>query len=89
MVGFPGESHGPATCGSACNCPEPEAWTTEESGQWAMHVVFHKYYKLLILVKSFIAILETCLIIYANYLIIYVFGNGYILSLLVDVFTLP
>ena len=28
-VGFPGESHGPATCGFACNCPEPEAWTTE------------------------------------------------------------
>ena len=31
-VGFPGESHGPATCGFACNCPEPEAWTTEASG---------------------------------------------------------
>ena len=28
-VGFPGESHGPATCGFAYNCPEPEAWTTE------------------------------------------------------------
>ena len=28
-VGFPGESHGHATCGFACNCPEPEAWTTE------------------------------------------------------------
>ena len=28
-VGFPGESHGPATCGFACNCPEPEAWTTK------------------------------------------------------------
>ena len=28
-VGFPWESHGPATCGFACNCPEPEAWTTE------------------------------------------------------------
>ena len=28
-VGFPGEGHGPATCGFACNCPEPEAWTTE------------------------------------------------------------
>ena len=27
-VGFQGESHGPATCGFACNCPEPEAWTT-------------------------------------------------------------
>ena len=25
---FPGESHGPATCGFARNCPEPEAWTT-------------------------------------------------------------
>ena len=32
-VGFPGESHGSATCGFACNCPEPEAWTTEASGQ--------------------------------------------------------
>ena len=31
-VGFPGESHGPATCGFACNRPEPEAWTTEGSG---------------------------------------------------------
>ena len=31
-VGFPGESHGPAICGFACNCPEPEAWTTEASG---------------------------------------------------------
>ena len=28
-VGFPGESHGSATCGFTCNCPEPEAWTTE------------------------------------------------------------
>ena len=33
-VGFPGESHGPATCGFACNCPKPEAWTTEASGQY-------------------------------------------------------
>ena len=32
-VGFPGKSHGPATCGFACNCPDPEAWTTEASGQ--------------------------------------------------------
>ena len=31
-MGFPGESHGPATCEFACNCPEPEAWTTEASG---------------------------------------------------------
>ena len=31
-VGFQGESHGPATCGFACNCPEPEAWTMEASG---------------------------------------------------------
>ena len=30
-VGFPWESHGPATCGFACNCPEPEAWITDES----------------------------------------------------------
>ena len=34
-VGFPGESHGPATCGLACNCPELEAWTTEASGLFA------------------------------------------------------
>ena len=32
QLGFPGESDGPATCGFACNCPEPEAWTTEASG---------------------------------------------------------
>ena len=32
-VGFPWESHGPATCGFACNCPEPEKWTTEASGR--------------------------------------------------------
>ena len=32
-VGFPGESHGPATCGISCNCPEPEALTMEASGQ--------------------------------------------------------
>ena len=31
-VGFSGESHGPATCGFARNCPEPEAWTTGVSG---------------------------------------------------------
>ena len=31
-VGFPGESHGPATCGYACNSPKPEAWKTEVSG---------------------------------------------------------
>ena len=31
LVGFPGESHGPATCGFACSCPEPEAWTSEAS----------------------------------------------------------
>ena len=30
-VGFPGESHGPATCGFACNCPETEVWTAEAS----------------------------------------------------------
>ena len=33
LVGFPGESHGPATYGFACYCPEPEAWTTEASGR--------------------------------------------------------
>ena len=32
LVGFQGESHEPATCEFACNCPEPEAWTTEASG---------------------------------------------------------
>ena len=32
-VGFPGESHGSATCRFACYFPEPEAWTTEASGQ--------------------------------------------------------
>ena len=31
-VGFSGESHGPATCGFACNCPEPESWTALASG---------------------------------------------------------
>ena len=31
-VGFPGESHGPATCGFSCNFPEPEACKTETSG---------------------------------------------------------
>ena len=36
-VGFPGESHGPATCGFACNCPEPEAWTTEASGHYYIY----------------------------------------------------
>ena len=37
-VGFPGESHGSATCGFACNCPEPEAWRTEASGQLMLNV---------------------------------------------------
>ena len=32
-VGFQRESLGPVTCGFACNCPMPEAWTTEASGQ--------------------------------------------------------
>ena len=31
-VGFPGESHGPSTCGYVCNSPEPEAWTTKALG---------------------------------------------------------
>ena len=35
-VGFPGESHGPATCGFACNCPEPEACTTVASGNMTL-----------------------------------------------------
>ena len=34
-VGFPGESHGPATCRFVCYCPEPEAWTTEASEKYA------------------------------------------------------
>ena len=33
-VGFLGEIHGSAGCGFACNCPEPEAWTTEASGRY-------------------------------------------------------
>ena len=36
-VGFSGESHRPDTCGFACNCPEPEAWTTEASGLCAYY----------------------------------------------------
>ena len=42
LVGFPWESHGPATCGFACISPEPEAWTTAASGQavrWHGHVL--------------------------------------------------
>ena len=41
-VGFPGESHGPATCGFACNCPEPEAWTTEASEE-KKHLIHHRH----------------------------------------------
>ena len=41
-VGFPGDSHGPATCGFAFNCPEPEAWTTEAPGLHYMQE--HKVY---------------------------------------------
>ena len=40
-VGFPGESHGPATCGFACNCPELEAWTLEASGLCVNYVLRH------------------------------------------------
>ena len=32
-------SVGPATCGFACNCPEPEAWKTEVSGHTSFEVV--------------------------------------------------
>ena len=39
-VGFPGECHGPATCGFACNCPVPDAWTTN-----AWRVYSSSYYK--------------------------------------------
>ena len=39
-VGFPGESHGPATCGFAFSCPEPEVWSTEASGHFHIqHIV--------------------------------------------------
>ena len=39
-VGFPGESHRPATCGFVCNCPQPELWTTEVSGQcWGYYSI--------------------------------------------------
>ena len=38
-VGFPAESHGPTTCVFACNCPEPEAWTTEASGQGQVRTI--------------------------------------------------
>ena len=33
-LGFPEESFAPTTCGFACNCPVPEAWTTEASGRF-------------------------------------------------------
>ena len=38
-VGFQGESLGPATCGFACNCPEPEAWTSSASWQYTTSVI--------------------------------------------------
>ena len=37
-VGHPGESHGPATCGFVCNCPETETWTTDASGNIHIYV---------------------------------------------------
>ena len=40
QVGFSGECYGHATCGVACNCAEPEAWTTEAScGNKLPHVL--------------------------------------------------
>ena len=47
QAGIPGESHGPATCGFACNCSEPEAWTTEASGdkKQGMHTYLRKKHK--------------------------------------------
>ena len=52
-VGFPEESHRPATCGFACNCPESKAWATEASGrmhtytytstQRYMHIYIYTY----------------------------------------------
>ena len=38
-VGFPGLRHWPATCGFSCNRPEPEAWTTEASGQQSISII--------------------------------------------------
>ena len=40
VVTFQGESHGPLTCGFACNCPEPEAWATEASGHTYTHNMY-------------------------------------------------
>ena len=52
-VGFPGISHGTATCGFACNCPEPEAWTTEASGQFqyiSIYIYIYSIYSISIYV---------------------------------------
>ena len=43
-VGFPGESHRPATCGLTCNCPKPEAWTTEASWHTYIHIYTYTQY---------------------------------------------
>ena len=51
-VGFPGESHGPATSGFACNCQEPEAWTTEASGQ--------SIYKYIYIIYNIAAFINIC-----------------------------
>ena len=43
-VGFSGDSLGRATGGFACNCPVPEAWTTEAS--WQDRTVRHEMLQL-------------------------------------------
>ena len=40
-VSFPGEIHGPTTCGFACKCPVSEVWTTEAS---ARHLTRRHYF---------------------------------------------
>ena len=59
-VDFPGESHGPATCGFACNCPEPEAWTMEESG--LSFVNYTDFRTLFIKLAAMIASIIGCII---------------------------
>ena len=54
-VGFPGESHGPATCGFACNCLESDVWTTEASGHMRTHIYIctHIYMRTHIYIYAF------------------------------------
>ena len=53
-VCFPRESHGLATCGFACNCPEPEAWTTEASEQSKVNTDFFVKQNVIYLVVLFV-----------------------------------